>query len=304
MQTNHTPPERIRRHRSLVGMVRLLLFSSLVAAHCTLSSGCKTNKRYDLLEAELRTRERELADTRAALDQSRGLLRAYEAAQQRGAPSGPLPSGPYVPVKEIAIGRGTGGVDEDGTPGDEALMVVIVPRDEDGSAVKVPARALVGAWEINQAGLKNLIGSWEIPADKLRRTWKGGLISSGYFVTVPWQTLPSTDRVRVAVRLITTDGRTYEADRDVNVRPPMPPRNNVLPYPQPAPGGSGGPPVPTIPTPPGGRQPLLPEMPPPGVPSVIPPGTEELPPPAPSQTRGLFQAPIDRGVRLLPPMNR
>jgi hypothetical protein len=256
------------------------------------TSGCQThNKRYDLIEAELRTRERELADTRAALDQSKNLLRAYEAAQQRGVPS-PQASGPYLPLKEIAIGRGTGGVDEDGAPGDEGLMVVIVPRDEDGSSVKVPGKALVAAWEIAPSGLKTHIGSWELSSDQLRRTWKSGLISTGYFVAVPWQTLPSTDRVRVAVRLVTADGRAYEADRDVSVRPPYPPRNNVLPYPStPVPGVH--PSAPTIPTPPG-RQPLFPEMPPPNVPPAIPPGTEELPPPAP----------VEKAARLLPPVKQ
>ena len=266
MQTNHTPPERLLRHRSLAVSVRLLV-CSLLTAHCTLSAGCRSNNRYDLIEAELRTRERELADARAFLDQSRNLLRAYEASQSRGAsPTGPQPGGggPFLAVKEISIGRGTGGVDEDGAPGDEGLLVVVVPRDEDGSAVKVPGRALV-------------------PADKLRPTWKSGLISSGYFIAVPWQTLPSSDRVRVAVRLITTDGRSFEADRDVSVKPPLPPR------------GGGG--VPTIPRPPGGgRQPLFPEMPPPGVPSAIPPGTEELPPPA--------LAPTERGAILLPPVKQ
>lgn len=258
--------------------------------------GCKSNNRYDLLEAELRTRQRELADTRAQLDQARNLLRAYETAQQRGAPA-PAGGGVFLPVKEIAIARGTGGVDEDGHPGDEGLLVVISPKDEDGSAVKVPARALVAAWEITPAGLKNPIGSWNVPADKLRATWKSGLISTGYFVPLPWQTPPSTDRLRIAVRLVTTDGRAYEADRDVNVRPPHPFRDsgNVLPYPQPAgPGVAPAPPgVPTIPMPPG-RQPLFPEMAPPGVPSTIPPGTEELPPPAP----------VERGAKFGPPVKQ
>ncbi len=291
MQTNHLPPERIRRTR-VRAAVRLLL-CSLLAAHCTLTTGCKSNNRYDLLEAEIRTRERELADARAALEQSRNLLRAYEAAQQRGTPP-PAGAGPFLAVKEVVLARGTGGIDEDGAPGDEGLMVVIAPKDEDGSSVKVPARVLVAAWEITSAGLKNPIGSWNIPADKLRSTWKSGLISTGYFVAVPWQTLPSTDRVRVAVRLITTDGRAFEADRDVNVKPPLPRAGggNVLPYPQPVGPSAPAPGVPMISPPPGGRQPLHPEMPPPGVPSAIPPGTEELPPPAPLERGAKFGAPV------------
>lgn len=296
MQTNHVHPERNRRTRSL-----RVLACALFTAHCLLTTGCKSINRYDLIEAELRTRERELADTRAQLDQSRNLLRAYEASQQRSAPA-PPGGGVFLPVKEIALARGTGGVDEDGHPGDEGLLVVVVPKDEDGSAVKVPARVLVAAWEITPAGLKNPIGSWSVPADKLRSTWKSGLISTGYFVPLPWQTLPSTDRVRIAVRLVTADGRAFEADRDVSVKPPLAGRGgggNVLPYPEPIgplpstpvgprPGG------PMIAPPPGGRQPIYPEMPPPGVPSTIPPGTEELPPPAP----------VERGARLLPPVKQ
>ena len=52
--------------------------------------------------------------------------------------------------------------------------------------------------------------------------------------------------------------------------------------------------LPTIPVPPGGRQPLFPEMAPPGVPSTIPPGTEELPPPAP----------VERGAKFGPPVKQ
>ena len=284
----------MRHHRP-----NLFRFARRIAACGVVSFflvGCKSNKRYDLIESELRTREREQADARAQLDQSRNLLRAYEASQSRGAPA-PVGGGAFLPVKEIALARGTGGVDEDGHPGDEGLMVVVTPKDGDGSAVKVPARVLVAAWEITPAGLKNPIGSWNIPAEKLHSTWKSGFISTGYFVAVPWQTLPSTDRVRIAVRLVTADGRTFEADRDVSVKPPYPPRGggNVLPYPQPAgPGVPPGPGAPVIAPPPGGRQPLFPEMPPPGVPSTIPPGTEELPPPAP----------VERGAKFGPPVRQ
>src|SRR5207248_5125035 len=111
------------------------------------------------------------------------------------------------------------------------------------------------------------------------------LFSSGYHVVLPWQTFPTTDRARVAVRLTTTDGRAFEADRDVTVHPVVRavPRVNPFPatpvYPQPAPG------IPPV-LPPPGREPLLPGNPPPGVPPALPPGVEELPPPAGAPDRG------------------
>lgn len=280
--------------RSRAGL-RFCLLLLLPTAFCPLLTACRPNKRYDTIEAELRTRERELADTRAALDQSRTLNKAYEQSRAQpsypGAPA-PVPTGagPGCAIRDITLARGTGGVDDDGLPGDESLMVVIVPQDEDRSAVKVVARATVAAWEITPAGIKNPIGTWELTAEQLRPTWRSGLFATGYFLAVPWQTFPTTERVRVAVRLTTTDGRAFETDRDIAVRP-MPQAM--------ARGGAGGGPIPYPSTPvmPKGREPLLPGTPPPGVPSVIPPGTEELPPPA-----GL--PPGGRGAVLLPPVKQ
>jgi hypothetical protein len=235
-------------------------------------AGCKPNKRYDLLEAELRTRERELESTRAALEQARNLNRAYAQQSPHAATPAPPNAPVYVPVKEIALARGTGGVDEDGVPGDEGLMVVVVPRDEDGAAVKVPARVEIAAWEVTPAGLKNPIGSWSVPAEKVRPTWRSGFVSTGYFVAVPWQTYPGTEKVRVAVRLTTLDGRAFEADRDIFVKVCQP---------------RAGAPFTPIPAPPRGREPLLPDP--------LPPGVEELPPPIPTIPAA------ERGARLLPP---
>jgi hypothetical protein len=280
--------------RRLCVRFRVVLLLVLVAVIGLLSTGCRSNKHYDSIEAELRTRERELAETRAALDQARTINKAYEHGRANpsfpGAPaSTPSGQGPACPIRDIALARGTGGIDDDGLPGDEAVMVVIVPQDEDRSAVKVAGRATIAAWEITPSGIKNPIGTWELTAEQLRHTWRSGIFATGYFVTLPWQTFPGTDRVRIAVRLTTTDGQAFEADRDVSVRlvPQAIPRTNPgsIPYPS------------TPVAPPRNREPLLPGNPPPGVPSVIPPGVEELPPPA-----GL--PPGGRGAVLLPPVRQ
>lgn len=303
---NRRPPQgpavkahgRMHDHHLMTGRLVRRLGGWFVV--CLILVGCRPNKRSDLIEAELRTRERELAETRAALERERS--RNNLPGPNLGPPAWELPppgasaGGPQI--REITLGRGTGGVDDDDLPGDESLMVVIVPTDEDKSAVKVTARVTIAAWEITRQGLKNPIGNWEIPADKLRMTWRTGLLATGYFVPLQWQTFPSTERVRVAVRLTTTDGREFEADRDITVRPVT----RWSPRTPPVPAGPSAPMVPPVPpavapTPvqpnaPGGREPLLPGSAPPG----IPPGVEELPPPA-----GL---PPGRGVRLLPPVAR
>jgi hypothetical protein len=226
------------------------------------------NKRYDLIEAELRTREKELTETRAALEQARNLNRAYAQQALTADAPGPVPTTPtYVPVKDITLGRGTGPIPGELARGEDALMVVVVPRDEDGAAVKVPARVDVAAWEFTEAGLKNPIGSWTLPPEKVRPTWRSGFISTGYFVQVPWQTRPSSEKVRVAVRLTTLDGRLFETDRDITVKPGGGPRVSpptVTPTPNPGLGRQ--------------REPLFPDP--------IPPGTEELPPPSMAPDRG------------------
>jgi hypothetical protein len=270
MRHNPRNPGRLVRRLATWGFV------------CLLAAGCKPNKRYDLIEAELRTRERELNETRAALEQARNLNRAYVQQQQTVAnANGPVPPNTpaYIPVKEIVLARGTGGIDDDGVPGDEGLMVVVVPRDEDGAAVKVPAGVQIAAWEITPAGLKTPIGNWNVPPEKVRPSWRSGFISTGYFIAVPWQTYPSTERVRIAVRLTTLDGRAFETDKDVFVRPSR--------VPGVGPGGTP-PSTPVVPKPPGsgGREPLLPDP--------LPPGTEELPPPAGAPQRGVKLGPPEK----------
>lgn len=231
-----------------------------------LLAGCrglgKNDQRYDALEAELRTRERELIETRAERDRLKQLADLYgrSAPVPPGAWAGgpvfhPGTDAPTLPVRSVELGRGTGGVDEDGRPGDESLMAVVIPRDDDGTAVKVPARVTVLAWEVSPQGIKTPIGKWEVGPDQLRRTWRSGLLSSGYFVPLQWDKAPCTERVRVAVRLVTLDGQGYEADRDVTVRP--------LPGVGPGPTGPATIPPPAVPLP-------RPD---------VPPGAEELPPP-------------------------
>lgn len=243
------------RGRRIGAPPRLRLYCLLLTAFCQLAAGCrglgKPDVQYDLLTAELRTRERELLECRAERDHLRLLGQAYQRQLQYQHPAATCPpegGAPSLPIREVSLGTGTGGVDDDQQLGDESLMVVVVPRDADGTAVKVPARVTVLAYEITPEGLKTPLGKWEVSPDQLRRTWRSGLLSSGYFVPLQWERPPTTARMRLVARLTTLDGRDYEADKDVSVRPLA----GIAP---------------------------TPVTPPPSVPES-PPMVEELPPPA------------------------
>ena len=130
---------------------------------------------------------------------------------------------------------------------------MMVPKDEEGTAVKVAGRATVMAFEITKEGMKLPIGKWEVNSEQLKKTWKSGLLGGGYSVPLQWDRAPTTARIRLVVRFTLLDGREYEADRDANVvpLPGLAPRSpifgNELPAPTIVP--PGGDPCPIIETP-------------------------------------------------------
>jgi hypothetical protein len=244
------------------------------AAVLACAAGCRSNS--SLVEAELRQRDSQVRELRDEVDRCGAYNQALEQELRnlRGdglAPDSPERGQPGYPVRSLTLGRGTGGRDEDGLPGDEALEVHIEPRDPEGNVTRAPGAAIVQVVEIGPDGIKRPLSSWEISQDQLRRSWRTGLLTTGYVVVLPWKIWPSTEKLRVTVQFRLADGRLFEADRDVTVR--VAPANQrphpglpVLPAPIPA-----GPPDPAgpsiseeaLPTPrlSGGKEAALPDRP-------------------------------------------
>ncbi len=203
-------------------------------------AGCRN---CDLVEAELRSRESDLRELRADLARAEGeneALMHEVGALRQGTSSKITPelaSQTYT-LKQVVLGRGTGGYDEDNCPGDEALQVVLEPRDSDGHSIKAPGALHVEAQEITPEGLKIPLSSWEIPPHQLRRSWRSGLLSTGYVVVLPWQNWPSSEKIRVIARFTLADGRVFEADKDVTIRlaPAAYRKTAPLPHPLDGPG--------------------------------------------------------------------
>jgi hypothetical protein len=172
-------------------------------------------------------------------------------------------------VREVVLGRGTGGIDENECPNDGGLQVVAVPHDADGSAIKAPGTLHVEAFEVSAEGLKIPLSTWDVPSLQLSKQWRTGLLASGYFVALPWKTPPHSEKLRVVMRFNTLpDNRPFEDDRTVTIKLPRgvptgipegmpfnpqanPPFNPTMPTPagpdcpDPVPSGQDGPFFPT-----------------------------------------------------------
>ncbi len=195
------------------------LFLFLLPMLLISSIGCRN--RTDLVETELRTREtmyREaMADQRHSESRILSLQREIEALRQ-GVKIPAEQAAQTFGLKRITLGRSTAALDHDNKPGDELLQVVIEPRDESDHTIKAPGTLQIIVLEIHPQGSKLPLCQWDIDAEKLRQSWKQGLLSTGYTLTLPWKVLPTTEMVRVVVRFVTPDQRLFEADKDIKVR--------------------------------------------------------------------------------------
>jgi hypothetical protein len=186
-------------------------------------TGCH-NTNEQIVEAELRTRERELREAREAASRleyhNEALQRELWSLHHGAAKVPPELLTQVTSVQRIVLGRQTGGYSDEHTPGDQALQVVLEPRDGEDQRVKAPGAVHIDALEISPQGFKTPLSSWEIPPEQLRRTWREGLFGTGYYILLAWKVWPSTPSLRVVARLTLPDGRVFEADRDVKVRLP------------------------------------------------------------------------------------
>jgi hypothetical protein len=185
-----------------------------------LSTGCRSNKT-NKIEGELRSREemyREAVEEQRRMEANNQALRMEIEALRAKEKVAPEIAPTVYGVKRIVLGRETGGVDQDKTPGDELLRVVVEPHDASDRAFKVPGSMQIYALEITPQGIKTPLCMWDIAPDKVQESWKDNLLSAGYTLTLPWKNLPIYENVRIIVRFTTPDQRAFEADRDIKVR--------------------------------------------------------------------------------------
>jgi hypothetical protein len=281
----------------------LLLWALFLAA-----AGCQSTNAP--LEADLRSKDHDLDQLRAEMarlqDYSHSLERELTDLRQSTptavAKVPPEQASQLYTLTKITLGRQTGGYNDDDVPGDEALQVVLEPRDPDGHSIKAPGTVAVQAVEIDAHGLKHPLCWWKIGPDELRKSWRNGFLSTAYFLILPWKAWPTSGKLRITVQFTLADGRVFEADKDVTVKLVPVEHRKALPPADPNEG-------PALPEPPAAKPGDGEQLP---APRKVEPGAPELgPSPGPSThsttTAALWEAspptvPLSNGVQLLQPV--
>jgi hypothetical protein len=278
--------------------VALPLFAALAVG----AAGCRSSCAR--VESELRAREEDVRTLKEEVDRlgctNEVLSRELSATRGEPGPDGIIhkPSEPY-PVRCLALGRQTGGWNDEGCGGDSGLIVIVEPRDCDDQAIKAPGALVIDVIETPREGESRPLWRYEISPDELRHSWQSGLFSTGYRLTLGFKSWPTTDRLRVVAHFRMMNGRVFEAGKDVVVRLPPEAMRRPLNAAPTAPRELPGRPAPERTLPPPNPEPTLP--PPTPEKTLPPPDPVPNDPPPPENPPADPQGPILTPVKAKKP---
>ena len=191
--------------------------------------GCVTGRQLETLEAELRQQQDAVQLARKQTDRIQSeltrareeteLLRSQMAAAGQGAPL-PEQTGNLVRLSQVKINTLlSGGKDRDGLPGDDLLVALISPLDEQGDLVKIAGEVEIEAFDMTLPSDDKRVGHWAFDTEQAAKAWHSGFVGAGLQFELPWQDLPTSKELLVHVRLKTTDGRQFDSSTPLKVSP-------------------------------------------------------------------------------------
>jgi hypothetical protein len=204
--------------------------------------GCASRGQLELLEAEIRQHKDGLTQARAKTSDLESQLvmarRETELIRSQIASHGgqaPLPeqTGNLVRLAGVKINTLlSGGKDRDGQPGDDLLVALISPHDEQGDLVKIAGEVEIEAYDMTRPGDDKRVGRWTFNPDQTAKAWHSGFVGSGLRFELPWQEAPANKELLVHARLKTTDGRQFDTNSPLKVVPPASAAPALLQVPQ------------------------------------------------------------------------
>ncbi len=183
----------------------------------------------ELLEAEIRRTEDALhlaqsnsTDLETQLTVARReteLLRTQMASTGGQAPL-PEQTGNLVRLSGVKINSLlSGGKDRDGQPGDDVLVALVSPLDEQGELVKIAGEVEIEAYDMTLPGEDKRVGRWTFSSEEAAKAWHSGFVGAGLQFELPWQVLPNAKELVVHARLRTVDGRQFDTSTPLRIDP-------------------------------------------------------------------------------------
>jgi hypothetical protein len=128
--------------------------------------------------------------------------------------------------------RLTGGLDLDGVPGDEALSVLIEPRNQAGAVVPAAGEVVLVVLDPQLQGPGARFARWDFEASETQQFLRTETLDRGLLFRLPWPNPPPAHgRLHLFVRYITGEGRPLEAERVIQVRVAAPVQDRWTPRP-------------------------------------------------------------------------
>ncbi len=193
-------------------------------------AGCASRGQIEMLEAEVRQNKDCLTQAQAKTHQLESQLaqarREAELIRSQVAANGgqaPLPeqTGNLVRLAGVKINTLlSGGQDRDGQPGDDLLVALISPHDEQGDLVKIAGEVEIEAYDMTRPGDDKRVGRWTFDTEQAAKAWHSGFVGAGLQFELPWQEVPANKELLVHARLKTTDGRQFDTNSPLKVVPP------------------------------------------------------------------------------------
>jgi hypothetical protein len=189
---------------------------------CLVLGGCVDPTVKDCqIKVDQLTRELRTVNDARAQDQ------AEIAALKRRVENDPRLAGVRVDdlftADRIELATRSGGLDVDGKPGDDGVVLYVQPRDSDGDVIKAAGEFTIQLTDLTVPDKPRSLGVFHYKdRDELRKCWYGGLMTNHYTFKCPFAAEFSGNIPReVHARVVFLDwltGKELTADRTLTLK--------------------------------------------------------------------------------------
>ena len=138
------------------------------------------------------------------------------------------------PTKIVFNKRLTGGLDRDGQPGDEGILVAVEPRDDAGRLIETAGAMSIVLLDPAEQGEQARVARWNYRADEIPGHFHNTPFGRGLQFELPWPGEPPKNRdLQLFVRFTTIEGQKITADTKIDVPAPPWPAPAAHPIPGP-----------------------------------------------------------------------